>query len=270
VIDAIDAVRDYHMSPMGCGVSKFNASLAQRLDVPLLPLFQGFSFCPLVSVKTSELSAGDLWLLQRDLSRRLRPYDLFLHDVPSPKYRDLVTGARRVYAGNTVIAAAISDLRRDAIHAFCPATVSGTSHRGAYRVLVFGMAHKLLLPHFEQLKQQLEIEHPDYTIELSTAVHEGSPWDTALTESVTAMRGIFGDKLRVLGFLGDDALAKELREVDAVAAYYVPALRANNTSAWAALEAGKKLYTNTDADSPPLDVKLHSWDMLCALIKGAA
>jgi hypothetical protein len=81
------------------------------------------------------------------------------------------------------------------------------------------------------------------------------------------MRGIFGDKLRVLGYLGDDALAKELREVDAVAAFFVPALRANNTSAWAALEAGKPLYTNTDEYSPSLDVHTHSWDKLLELLR---
>jgi hypothetical protein len=80
------------------------------------------------------------------------------------------------------------------------------------------------------------------------------------------MRAIFGDKLRVLGFLGDDALAKELREVDAVAAYYVPALRANNTSAWAALEAGKHLFTNTDELSPPLVAP--TWASLVSLING--
>src|SRR6185312_5901521 len=149
----------------------------------------------------------------------------------------------RIFAANPEIAAAVRPIRPDVITAFCPSTVTGNPTRGKYRVLVFGMAHKLLLPKFEELKRVLDAEHPDYTVELSTAVHEGTPWDTALTESVEAMREIFGDKLRVLGYLGDDALAKELTEVDAVAAFYQPAFRANNTSAWAALDAGKPLYT---------------------------
>src|SRR4029077_13042347 len=105
-------------------------------------------------------------------------------------------------------------------------TVEGDATRGSYRVLTFGMAHKLALPHFERLKVDLERDHPDYTIELSTAVHEGHPWDQALTESTEAMRAIFGSRLRVLGFLADDALARVLAEVDAVAAFYEPALRA--------------------------------------------
>lgn len=259
----ISAVLDYHMSPMGCGVSKFNFALAKRLGVPCLP-WESRTPNALLSIKCAELADADVIHMPR------RPYDLMLHDSQWPIAEMLVARARRVYAANSRIADAVRSVAPEVVTAFCPSTIEGRATRGAYRVLCFGMAHKLLLPHFEELKQRLEIEHPDYTIELSTAVHEGSPWDKALTESVEAMRGIFGDRLRVLGFLGDDALAKELREVDAVAAYYTPALRANNTTAWAALEAGKQLYTNTDADSPPLDPALHSWDMLCALIKGAA
>lgn len=265
----IDAVLSYHLNPNTCGVARFNQQLAGRLGVPLLSFDKHPVAHPLVSVKGSEFGFDRPdWPL---IVLWYRRYDLFLHDNPHGLcLNECVRNARRVYAGNQSIAAHLRHVREDIIEAFCPSTIAGNQSRGAYRVLVFGMAHKLLLPHFESLKQQLDIEHPDYTVELSTAVHEGSPWDEALTESVDAMRGIFGDKLRVLGFLGDDALAKELREVDAVAAYYTPALRANNTSAWAALEAGKKLYTNTDADSPPLDASLHSWEMLTALIKGAA
>lgn len=253
----IDAVLSYHLNPQTCGVAKFNQELAQRMGVPCLSVYHGSVEHPLVSLKFAELR-GKWALIQ------LRaPYEAFLHDAPclSDEWR-LVLGAARVYAANPQIAEMVRMHRFDVTEAFCPSTVSGNPSRGAYRVLVFGMAHKLLLPHFENLKQQLEIEHPDYTVELSTAVHEGSPWDEALTQSVESMRGIFGDKLRVLGYLGDDALAKELREVDAVACYYVPALRANNTSYWAALEAGKVIYTNRDAYSPAPDLAAHSWEKL--------
>lgn len=260
------------MNPQGCGVTKFNVALAQRLGVPhdWVGYIHRYKE-PMVSMKFAEGGTRD-WFPGCGVSVH-HPYHLFAHDwftYPSHDHQCWLTGAISVIAADPSIASAMRDERPDVRTAFCPSTISGTAHRGGYRVLVFGMAHKLLLPHFEALKQRLEIEHPDYTIELSTAVHEGNPWDVALRESAEAMRGIFGDKLRVLGFLGDDALAKELRDCDAVAAYYTPALRANNTTAWAALEAGKTLYTNTDADSPLLDPKLHSWDMLTAIIKGAA
>jgi hypothetical protein len=258
----IDAVLSYHMNPQTCGVSKFNHALAKRLRVPHDHVNVASAFNhPLISVKLAELNGYRICAPET--------YDMFLHDWngTGPHY---IKHATRVYAGNRQIAERIMAYRPDVLGAFCPSTLHGNPSRGRYRVLVFGMAHKLNLPHFETLKAHLEREHDHYTIELSTAVHEGSPWDQALTESIEAMRGIFGDKLRVLGFLGDDALAKELREVDAVAMYYQPALRANNTTYWAAVDAGKTIYTNRDALSPQIGDPPATWDALVSLIKGAA
>lgn len=260
-----DAVLGYHLNPLTCGVAKFNQRLARELNVPSGSVYDIHDYqCPLVSLKFSEV--GSLPWPGNGISIR-QAYDLFLHD----RYADgtWLKFANRVYVGNAEIAQAVSRQRPDVIEAFCPATVDGCPSRGAYQVLVFGMANKVALPRFRALKDELDREHRHYTVNLSTAVHEGSPWDEGLTQAVTGMREIFGDKLRVLGFLGDDALAKELNACDAVAAYFDPALRANNTSAWAALAAGKKLYTNTDEFSPPLDVEAHSWDKLVELIRGA-
>lgn len=241
----VDAVLSYHMNPQTCGVAKFNHALAKRLGVPCLPLTDRFNGHALVSIKASEIGPGWECAIPEMCT-------LLLHDRPP---MTMCSRPRRwLYADQVG----------------CPSTIEGNPTRGHYRVLVFGMAHKLSLPHFETLKAHLEREHDHYTIELSTAVHEGNPWDQALTESVEAMRGIFGDKLRVLGFLGDDALAKELREVDAVAMYYQPALRANNTTYHAALEAGKKIYTNRDEFSPKEGDPPASWDALVSLIRGAA
>lgn len=236
------------MNPATCGVAKFNHALAKRLGVPCLPLGSN-SVRPLVSVKFSELAASDVSAMKQWQAKQ--PFDLFLHDVPSEDAEPLVTCAERVFYADRL---------------GCPSIVEGDPTRGKYRVLAFGMAHKLVLPHFEKLKRELDRDHPDYTIELSTAVHEGNPWDEALTASTEAMRGIFGDRLRVLGFLADDALARVLMEVDAVAAFYVPALRANNTTAWAALSAGKFLYTNLDQQSPELNPEKYSWDALLKVL----
>lgn len=240
----IDAVLSYHMNPQTCGVAKFNQQLAQRLGVPCLSIERWWREPfpnVLMSLKPSEMTTT---------YRSAHPYvyDLLLHDRTDC---ELTFNARRVWYADEL---------------GCPSTIDGNPTRGAYRVLVFGMAHKLNLPHFETLKAQLDDAHPDYTIELSTAVHEGSPWDEALAESVATIRNIFGDKLRVLGFLGDDSLAKELREVDAVAAYFTPALRANNTTYWAAVDAGKTIYTNRDVFSPK-EGERKTWDDLIGLLR---
>lgn len=257
----IDAVASWHLNPETCGVAKWNHALAKRLGVPCWHLSDTYRGHTLISIKTAEIN-GEYgpWYHHLPL---WASHDVFLHDAPTIG-EGYLCGAQRVYAANPAIAAAVRIVRPDVITAFCPPTVDGNPTRGAYRVLTFGMASKIrdVLPHFQNLKEELDRDHPDYTLSLSTAVHEGSPWDTTLTESIEAMRAIFGDKLRVLGYLADDALAKELQDCDAVAAYFVPALRANNTSAWAALAAGKFLYTNLDAQSPALDPAAYSWEKL--------
>jgi len=255
----IDAVLSQHINPLVCGVAKFNHLLATRLAVPLLSLY-GRTEHPLVSIKCEESPFA------LDSRYGSEGYDLFLHDVPPSSPRRSLREATRVFAANSVIANAVRDERHDVISAFCPSTLEGDVHRGAYRVLTFGMGHKLVISEFRRLKTQLDQQHPDYTISLSMAIHEGTSWAETFTESIRAMREIFGSRLRVLGFLADDALAKELHECDAVAAFFQPALRENNTSAWAALAAGKTLYTNLDAHSPAQTVDAYSWDRLLPLL----
>lgn len=255
----IDSVLSYHMNPATCGVARFNHMLAERLGVPCLPLRSVCRY-PLLSIKPQEMPSGVPFF--SPFSRV--GFDLFLH---GPSNADYLYAANYIYAGSAEIADAVRPLRSDVIEAFCPSMLSGNATRGAYRVLVFGMTHKILYPRFARLKEKLDAEHPNYTVELTTAVHEGAPWASTLQESADMMREIFGDRLRVLGSLADDGLARVLQEVDAVAAFYVPALRANNTTAWATLEAGKVLYTNLDALSPPLNVAAHSWDRLLEIIR---
>lgn len=228
------------MNPATCGVAKFNHQLAHALGVACAPLSRGESYrWPLISIKTSEVCAH--WNLVPTRG------DLLLHDRPV----NIITHHRIIYADELG----------------CPPTIDGNPTRGRYRVLTFGMAHKRILPHYVKLKTQLDAEHPDYTLEMSTAIHEGTPWDEGLQQSVSDMRAIFGDKLRVLGFLGDDAIAKELQDCDAVAVYFDPAFRANNTSAWAAIAAGKTLFTNRDELSP---TEIPTWDRLVDALRPAA
>lgn len=261
----IDVVLTHPHPPIACGVARFSHQLAARLGVPCERLDKQPYRYPLISIKCSETDG--YWAR---LAQWYRQYDLFLHDAPHGlDCDDAIYHARRVFTGDMEIAKAIA-VSRSVVPLFCPGTISGDPTRGPYNVLVFGMGHKLNLPRFRELKTQLDQTKGDgYTVSLSTAVHEGTDWPQVLADAEREMRAIFGDKLRVLGFLGNDALAKELQECDAVAAYFEPALRANNTSAWAALEAGKTLYTNTDEFSPPLDPSLHSWEKLVELIKGA-
>lgn len=247
----IDAILSHHSNGHTCGVAKFNQRLALELGVPCLSLDKHPVSHPLVSVMSCEDPIE--WPMTASWYRH---YDLFLHDYPKGLCsNDVVKSADRVYAANAKIAADIRErLRPDVIESWCPATVNGDASRGDINVLTFGMAHKLQTTHYEKLKALLDATGRNYTVSLSTAVHEGTPWD--LTATVPEkLRGIFGHRLRYLGYLADDALAKELQECTACALFYDPALRANNTSFWSAYDAGKAIVTNLD-DYSPKDVGL--------------
>lgn len=239
----IDAVLSYHMKPATCGVAKFNHALAQQLGVPCRSIHGLASSHSLVSIKTSEMAES--W---QHYMPMFSDYDLFLHDIPTSG-REFLQNPKRIYAANSVIADDLRPCRPDVIEAWCPSTIAGNPTRGTINVLTFGMAHKIQTARYEKLKTLLDGTGEDYTVSVSTAIHEGSPWDeTALVGE--RLRGIFGDRLRVLGYLADDALARELVSASAVALFFDPALRANNTTFWAACDAKQMVITNMDDHSP--------------------
>lgn len=245
----IDAIVSVHLNPLTSGVAKFNVQLADRLHVTLTKYGSPEAHAakhPLISVKCSEVAEANA----------LAPhavYDLFLHDWGG-SFRDVhaVKAASQVYAANGVIARNIRAVRPDVIEAFCPSTVQGNVTRGSIDVLSFGMAHKFQGVYFERLRVLLDTfdSWRDYTVSVSTGIHEGSPWEPSFIENERLMRGIFGDHLRVLGFLADDALVQAMDEATAIALFFEPAARANNTSLFAALASGRPVITNLDADSP--------------------
>ena len=242
----IDAVLSYHLNGAVCGVAKFNQLLAAKLGVPCKSYYlYDHARRPLASIKFSEMRDQYLMLLPK-------PYELMVHDLPVLDVEwQAVLRADRVIAANPVIARRLREQHHDVVEGFCPSTLQGNPHRAPLNVLTFGMAHKLQLPYYEKLKALLDATGQDYTVSVSTAVHEGSPWD-AVSEAGEKLRAIFQDRTRALGYLADDALARELQDCSAVAMFFDPALRANNTTFWAAVDAGVPVLTNLDGDSPQL------------------
>jgi hypothetical protein len=249
----IDAVLSYHTNPYTCGVAKFNHRLARELGVPLYGFGTGRNLQhPLVSLKFAELGSGSPVL-------PVGTYSVFLHDAFRNQHDVFfIEDARAVYAANAVIADDIRKHRPDVITAWCPSTVDGDASRGDIHVLTFGMAHKLALPYYEKLKSLLDDTPGTYTVGLSCAVHEGNPWDKAMHDAEDSLRRLFGLHLRVLGYLADDALVREMDQATAVAAFYDPALRSNNTSAWAVLDRGRWLITNKDERSPSIGTDVNA------------
>jgi hypothetical protein len=258
-MSAVDAVLSFHINAYTCGVAKWSIRLARELGVPFhdlryLPHYQR----PMVSLKLSEVRHM-LW--PGHGVNVAQPYELFLHDVPdftNEGDRCWIQLAERIYAANTVIARAVREsMRTDVIEAWCPSTIETPPKRADLTILTFGMAHKLVSPHYRKLKALLDAHGEPYTVLLSTGVHEGSPWDEALEAATASLGAIFGDRLEVLGYLSDAALDREIRRATFCAAFYTPAFRANNTSGWAVVERGTPLITNLDEDSP----RVHCYDI---------
>ena len=253
----IDAILTHPHHPDLCGVAKFSRKLAKHLGVPCHRNLGADAVHPLLSIKGAE---GDLSYKPRDKGS----FDLFAHDAYGCVLT-LAPLASRVYAANSVIAAQLREIRPDVVSAWCPSLIDGDDSRSAYNVLTFGMAHKLQIAHYQQLKADLDADWGDnYTVRVSTAVHEGSPWD-ATAEVADRLRDIFGNKLRVLGYLADDALAWELMDADAVALFFDPALRENNTTYWAAKAHGCHVITNRDEFSPDINGD-YSWERLTGVL----
>lgn len=256
-----DMVVTHPHHPDLCGVAKFSRRLAERLGVPCVHGWTEFhaQSYPLLSVKGAELGEIPLpsWR-----------FDLFAHDADATILQ-LAQRAERVFAANRVIARQLQAIRPDVIAAWCPSLIQGDDSRASYNVLTFGMAHKLQIAQYLSLKRDLDAEHgDDYTVRVSTAVHEGSPWD-ATAEVADQLRWVFGSKLRVLGYLADDALVREMREADAVALFFPDGVRENNTTYWAACQHATRVITNKDADSP-WSTTDYTWDRLTELLTHAA
>lgn len=227
---------------MTCGVAKFNHELASRLGIPCEAIGMQPRACPLVSVKPSEVT--------EDV--RFGPdYDLFLHDFePSARNVAWVVGAKALYAANELIALELEELRPDVRVAWCPSLVHRQRSAGQFRVVLFGMGHKRQVDKLKRLKKLLDATRYDYTVEVSTGIHEGSPWDRSWLETKDTLTALFGARLRLLGYLADDALVDVLSQSHLAALFYEGGVRANNTTLWAALEAGVPVITNLDAASP--------------------
>jgi hypothetical protein len=237
-----DAVLTYHTDPYTCGVAKFNTMLARRLGVPCESLYLSDAIRPLVSVKPEEMGT--------DALAPTMPYDLFLHGDPRPQDAPAVRHATTVFCANEAIAIAVKTTGRthNTRTVFCPSLLEPRPSDDPLVLLAFGMAHKLTRGHFEKVRDLLG-DRP-YRVDLSVAVHEGQPWGAAVKESTDLLREVFGARANPLGSLTDAELRKRLRACDWALLFYPTALRANNTTFWAALEERAQVLTNTDALSP--------------------
>lgn len=250
------ALATSHRDPYLSGVAKFNRLLAQRLGVRCLPLAEAAALPGplLVSVKFTDAGQGDLAEAEAAvdaLIARGTVYDVFWHGYDAtPLEQRLLAHARHAYAGNAEIAAACRPVKPTE-SLWCPGLIDAASRieDAGLRFFSFGMAHKVQLERYRRLREMLEAAGTDYTLMVSTAFHEKASFGEIETIA-EGFRGIFGDRVRLLGFLSDAAVNEFLARSDAMVAFFPHGVRANNTSVMAAMAAGRTVLTNLDRFSP--------------------
>lgn len=254
-----DCIGGYHLNPLTCGVAKFNAILGEKLNIPVLSVFDAALLSQssvLLSIKCAEFSEYDLFRLYSLVNNAPTElsFNLFLHDFSDTlTERCLIERAQVVYCGNHEIYERLSPVCKSLVRLWSPATLQsrGIYLPGELSVFTFGMAHKLRAGYYCRLKELLEATGKTYTVFISTALHEGTAFEGTFSAAFDQLQGIFGDHVRFLGFLSDDAVYQYLRTSTFFAAFFDKGVRDNNSSVNAAMQAGAVVITNLDSFSPP-------------------
>ena len=142
----IDCIAGYHLNPWTCGIAKFNAILARRLDLPVVRI--GASEMaryrrPLLSLKMSEFSAEDALALDTWIERHTGEFELFLHAFDNTALeKRMLSAAARVSCGNRELFEQLQPARPDIVEAFCPGTLLNPQRFDDTEVKVFTFGMK--------------------------------------------------------------------------------------------------------------------------------
>ena len=252
----VDCVAGYHLNPWTCGIAKFNAILARRLDVPVVGIREvdlGTYRRPLLSIKLSEFAPADAANLDAWAGANAGRFELFLHgfDATDREHR-LVSAADRLFCVNRELAHLLTAARPDLVEVFCPGMILNPQRiqHADLSVFTFGMAHKIRVPMYRRLRDLLEATGKSYSIFVSTALHENTGFDDSFVVRFEELQVLFNGQIYFMGYLSDTAVFNQLRDCMFLAAFFEKGLRGNNTSVNAAMECGCAVITNLDEFSP--------------------
>lgn len=247
----IDAVLSFHLNAHTCGVARFNARLAESLEVPLVGLEEiEFLRSPVLSIKTSEIDGVGLDLLERHLDRQ---FGLILHGFDGSELEiSLIKNARYVMVLNAEMLDAVQSIRSDCLLGFAPGLAPDTSDEDVdVKLITFGMAHKINALGYRAVAELISADPRSFRLEISSALHEGTRFDDRFFDVKEEISKVFSGNARFLGFLADGEVGQRLRTSDAMLAFFPRGVRENNTSVLGAMAHGLAVVTNLDNFSPP-------------------
>ena len=252
----IDCIAGYHLNPWTCGIAKFNAILARRLDLPVVRIGSADLVNyrrPLLSLKLNEFCAEDALALDTWIERHAGEFELFLHAFDNTALeKRMLAAAARVACGNRELFAELRSVRPDIVESFCPGTLLNPQRFDdtQLKVFTFGMAHKIRVPLYRRLRDLLDATGKSYSVFVSTALHENTSFDESFVVRFEELQSIFNGQIYFMGYLSDTAVYNHLVDCNFLAAFFEKGLRANNTTVNAAMEVGCAVITNLDEYSP--------------------
>ena len=257
------AIVTFHTNPYTCGVARFNVSLAQSLEVPLLTL-EDFLKNPvsgaLLSIKCEEIGEANSQGLSDFLATSSESFDVYLHGLDgSVAEQKIIEKAGRLFTATKEMADAVGEKRSDVMSTFAPgASPSAIAKAVDCTLLTFGMAHKIRVAGYRKLGELLQEEKRTFRLEISTALHEGTTFSEDFFTVGKEIREVFDGNVSFLGFLADEEVSHRMRAADALVAFFPLGVRENNTTVLSAMSHGCAVITNVDKYSPNWMVHGHS------------
>lgn len=230
-------------------MAAFSEELARRLGVPLLGLYRPRGGTPLFSLKASEMSSSDIDQVMDTVESVSPFYGVFWHDDGVP---EITADATHVF---------YADPSLGSPGLWCPSLLQPRPR--TIRLFSFGMAGRLQADRFNKVRELLKDAGLRFALRVSVGLHEGTTLDDA-ERHFDLLRDVMGrESVTILGCLSDDAVSEELANADYVLAFFDKGVRANNTTVHAALDAGCRVITNHDDQTPaPMRMSTQSIDLL--------
>lgn len=252
----IDCIASYHLDYLTCGVARVNEKIKiiNKLKVYHFSKVPKKS-TPLLSIKFSEFNNTELIKLYSWSKYFKGNFDTFIHGFDGKKKEiEILKNSRRNIACNNEIAKKMTDIGfKNVISSCCPCSNLAKNlspFNEGYKILSFGMAHKILTRKYNKLKNFFNDSCSKYSIRFSTAVHDGFDLEKSFLLTEQFISRAFGNKGMFLGMLSDDALIHYLKRSDFFATFFPNGYRENNTSVNTAFENKICVITNIDKYSP--------------------
>ena len=239
---------------MACGVARFNSALANTLSIELGEL-EDLCASSLLSLKVEELNLDSIHALEFYFAQQ-RVAGVIFHGWGGTKLELLIAqNSDFIFTLNGYVSREIEAATgKKVCFLSTPGSFLGMNqpHQIEKRLLIltFGMVHKLKAQRYEQLWSILEGDFRNPLLLFSTAVHTGEDNIDSVWSLEKEISKCYEGPFEFLGVLSDATLYRYLSQVHIVVAFFDTGVRDNNSSAIAAMQAGKLLVTNSDSYSP--------------------